>query len=263
MGKDRWAQVWLASVHVPGISELHQIAVKLLQEAFCPHSEDDDDEDDEEGPSLCTPAGICRNEAWAFAQLRPLQGLLLPHSYGFYHFQLPCGQTVIGHVMEYVEGNTLKRDYQGMIDGSFYSAEHQRESHVSVVQLAFSGYCLHLCGVHHGDISPNNGLQVPGKPPFFVFLDFALATTDSYIMFGNMDGAGLFRCFKELELGETFCPWLEDAIVKGEPWADLLLGGLSTLRQLKGEIPSSESSYQARAMWLKKSQDEKRENKMC
>ncbi|EJT98125.1 hypothetical protein DACRYDRAFT_111106 [Dacryopinax primogenitus] len=154
-GKDRWAQVWLASVHIPSTTEQHQVVIKLLQEAFFPYSEDDDDDSLESlYRSLRTSAGISRNEGWAFAQLRPLQGLLLPHSYGFYHFQLPCGQSVIGHAMEYVEGTTLERDYQGMIDGSFYSAERQVGIHASIVQLAFSVYCLHLCGVHHGDMSP-------------------------------------------------------------------------------------------------------------
>ncbi|EJT98123.1 hypothetical protein DACRYDRAFT_118878 [Dacryopinax primogenitus] len=263
-GKDRWAQVWLASVHIPRTTEHPQVVVKLLQEAFFPHPGDDIDDDDyvTEGASLHTPIGICRNEAWAFTQLRPLQGLLLPHSYGFYHLELPCGQNVIGHVMEYVEGHALKRDYQGMIDGSFYSAERRSESRAAVVQLAFNVYCLHLCDVHHGDVSPNNVLQIPGKLPFFVFLDFARASAYSDIMFGTMDGCGLWTCSEELELGETFCPWMEDALVKHEPWALSILGDLSLTRQLKHTIPGAERDYEAQAMRLKKSQDEKGQNEV-
>ncbi|EJT98118.1 hypothetical protein DACRYDRAFT_111098 [Dacryopinax primogenitus] len=211
-GTDRWAQVWLATT-----PQKRRVVVKLFQEALFPRTY----KSGFECYASWSAVALSGVEAWGYEQAKALQGLLLPHSYGFYRFELPCRQIVVGLVMEYIEGHSFKRDYEAMVDGSFYSMESRLKREPVLQQLALSVYCLHLCGVHHGDLSVRNIKQLPGPSPFFVFLDFAQCAPYTFYTTwkGKPDCTGLWQCLGEIESSENVVAWVDPPFARGELWA--------------------------------------------
>ncbi|EJT98124.1 hypothetical protein DACRYDRAFT_111104 [Dacryopinax primogenitus] len=248
-GEDRWAQVWLASVHLLSGNQTHPVVVKLFQESLFPRT----DPTAFEYYCAWSAAALCEAEAWGYEQAKPLQGLLLPHSNGFYRFELPCEQIVVGHVMEYIEGHPLERDFDGMIDGSFYSPESQLET--ILPQLSLSVYCLHLCGVHHGDLSPNNVLLLPGKPSFFIFIDLDQCSPLLPNPYGKPDSSGLCYCLQELESGEKVTAWLEEELVRSKAWAIDVFTSTDGFDDLKESTLAIEDQYQGQAGWMKEEKE--------
>ncbi|KAH8920249.1 hypothetical protein BT69DRAFT_433170 [Atractiella rhizophila] len=104
-GQEFWGQVFEVKIHA---LEAQKLVLKIYDERLFPPPAWEMDYD-----------GILRIRRWpnaedswqreerAYHALRFLQGSGVPRSYGFYRIQLPDGEIVAAHLMEYVEGPHL------------------------------------------------------------------------------------------------------------------------------------------------------------
>jgi len=240
-----WGQIWLASIQTVTGQLSGPILVKLFQESLFPLQ----DRHDFKLYEIWCAATQSANEAWAFETLKPLQGSLLPHSYGFYDFALPCGQTVCGHVMEYIEGDPLRRDYEGMLNASWDAGETKDMRRVWLENLAEGVHRMHCLGVHHGDLSISNILRLRSDPNNFVFIDFARACPPSACTIHvRYDEEGLQDALWEMEDCVVVAAWLEEKRAENVPWA--LVYGEFSLESRQENATMQESIYKDRAKAL-------------
>ncbi|KAH8916732.1 hypothetical protein BT69DRAFT_1355398 [Atractiella rhizophila] len=114
-----------------------------------------------------------RREERAYRALHFLQGSGVPRSYGFYRIQLPDGEIVAAHLMEYIEGphldETLIRDLSEEEQQSFFNKG-----------MALIG-AIFLLGVNHTDLHHRPDQIIcppssrPGSAPDFVLIDFGMS----------------------------------------------------------------------------------------
>ncbi|KIJ28427.1 hypothetical protein M422DRAFT_71420 [Sphaerobolus stellatus SS14] len=163
-GTDRLSQVWrctYSSLNHQGSEESSVVILKLFQESlrFIPHESLID--------YIPVEEDITR-ESHAYQQLRGLQGSILPYSYGFYNFTLPCGEIVVGHVMEFISGDQLDKRAKD----SVHDLGELQRLYISTLS-AF--HTLRQNEVRHGDVKLRNIMahSPPGMdPPEIVLVDF-------------------------------------------------------------------------------------------
>ncbi|GAA5891771.1 hypothetical protein JCM6882_006201 [Rhodosporidiobolus microsporus] len=102
VGEDRYSQVWRCEVvpppRVPG--PVGTVILKLRHQALFPLPEDFDSCPEVDSWNWLPAKHLARRERLAFDRLRPYQGRDVPLCYGFYLFDLPSAETVIGVVLE-------------------------------------------------------------------------------------------------------------------------------------------------------------------
>ncbi|KAH8920246.1 hypothetical protein BT69DRAFT_432800 [Atractiella rhizophila] len=187
-GQKFWGQVFEAKVHAV---EAQKLVLKIYDERLFPPPAWEMDYE-----------GILRIRRWpnaedswqreerAYHALRFLQGSGVPRSYGFYRIQLPDGEIVAAHLMEYVEGphldDTWVRDLSEEEQQNFVSAGLLCVDHhfINLKQfnkgMALMG-AMFLLGVNHTDLDdrPDQIIcppsSTPGASPDFVILDFGMS----------------------------------------------------------------------------------------
>ncbi|KAH8920244.1 hypothetical protein BT69DRAFT_1299589 [Atractiella rhizophila] len=114
-----------------------------------------------------------QREERAYRTLRFLQGSGIPRSYGFYRIQLPDGEMVAAHLLEYVEGShlddTLLNDLSEKEQQNFFNKG-----------MALMG-AMFLLGVNHTDLQDRPDQIIclpsacPGSAPNLVLIDFGMS----------------------------------------------------------------------------------------
>ncbi|GAA6037879.1 hypothetical protein JCM8097_005083 [Rhodosporidiobolus ruineniae] len=90
-GEDSWTQVWQAEATSNG-KKLGKVVVKLVAEALFPDWTED---------GFWQPANeAVEAESRAYSAFRPVQGRDVPHCYGAFSFEMPCGEFVTGLLLE-------------------------------------------------------------------------------------------------------------------------------------------------------------------
>ncbi|KAH8921071.1 hypothetical protein BT69DRAFT_357993 [Atractiella rhizophila] len=180
-GQKFWGQVFEAKVHAV---EAQKLVLKIYDERLFPPPAWEMDYE-----------GILRIRRWpnaedswqreerAYHALRFLQGSGVPRSYGFYRIQLPDGEIVAAHLMEYVEGPHLDETWvKGLSE-----EEQQNFFNKGMVLMG----AMFLLGVTHTDLDdrPDQIICPPssiaGVAPDFVLIDFGMSNLvrmdDSYL----------------------------------------------------------------------------------
>ncbi|EIN04282.1 hypothetical protein PUNSTDRAFT_55595 [Punctularia strigosozonata HHB-11173 SS5] len=150
--RDTTSQVYKGSLRI-GSGKSREVCIKIYQQSMCSLPDIDSfDEDERYNPELRTARHDAGVEAWAYCKLAPLQGSIIPCSYGFYEARLPNGETAVVHILEYLNGVTL----------SSFKRRDDLERHLScrvidmVEKLLENIALMHELGVTHQDLNPNN-----------------------------------------------------------------------------------------------------------
>ncbi|KAH8920251.1 hypothetical protein BT69DRAFT_433180 [Atractiella rhizophila] len=169
-GQKFWGQVFEAKVHA---LEAQKLVLKIYDERLFPPPAWEMDYD-----------GILRIRRWpnaedswqreerAYHALRFLQGSGVPRSYGFYRIQLPDGEIVAAHLMEYVEGPHLDETWAT----DFSEAEQQDFFNKGMALMG----AMFLLGVNHTDLEDRQDQIIcppssPNRVPDFVLIDFGMS----------------------------------------------------------------------------------------
>ncbi|BGP40736.1 hypothetical protein JCM10449v2_004699 [Rhodotorula kratochvilovae] len=113
-GEDQWSQVWRCKVvDKRGQDLVESVVLKLYQQSLFPFPPEHQDPNPATDVWTWFPARhLAEREAQAYRVLRGYQGGDLPLCYGFYRFYIPCGESVVGVVLEdLVDGTITMADY--------------------------------------------------------------------------------------------------------------------------------------------------------
>lgn len=160
-------------------------------------------------------------EHWAYGRMQPLQGIVVPHVYGFFRVVLPGGEPAIVLITEFipaVEVPELRPDKLPLEDPQAF--------HRLTTGLAAAAHAVANCGVYNMDDATSNliwhgGLvrvevSAPNDPqgqatlPFPVLIDFALSR--ELARTGLLRGVliNVLRTMSQYGVRESvICPWWE------------------------------------------------------
>ncbi|BGP48855.1 hypothetical protein JCM10450v2_004732 [Rhodotorula kratochvilovae] len=124
-GEDQWSQVWRCKVvDERGQDLVESVVLKLYQQSLFPFPPEHDDPSPSTESWTWFPAHHLEDrEAQAYHVLRGYQGRDLPLCYGFYRFHSPCGEEVVGIVLEDLLDQTIT--LTDHLACSVYEAQHR------------------------------------------------------------------------------------------------------------------------------------------
>ncbi|GAA5854125.1 hypothetical protein JCM8547_008238 [Rhodosporidiobolus lusitaniae] len=185
-GVNEWAQVWKCAVvpdrQAPDEKE-ESVVLKLRQQSLFPLPEPIASNPDCHSWNWYPASHLIRNEAFAYSQMQAYQGRDLPLCYGFHRFDLPCGESAIGVVLEDLTNQSIPLDdfFKDEKESAVSSVEEVKPFMYSAFQ---SQHRLQNCGVldmpaglHHVLYLKSSALH----DPLVVFVGFGF-------VFNQQDG---------------------------------------------------------------------------
>ncbi|EIN04264.1 hypothetical protein PUNSTDRAFT_146522 [Punctularia strigosozonata HHB-11173 SS5] len=193
---DTHSQVYKGDMRI-GSEKSREVFVKIYQQSLRGLPEERCF-DDNTWPVLWRHAGSSAAlEAWAYNQLTVLQGSMIPYSFGFYKVELPHKEVSIVHVLEYLDGATLRETDRITIEKRLgCSLLHAAEYIMPRL------YRMQRLGIIHGDLDMRNimllrSIAVEDPRSALVIVDFNEAQPSGD---GNdfMDALDLLALLREL-----------------------------------------------------------------
>ncbi|KAJ3543546.1 hypothetical protein NM688_g5841 [Phlebia brevispora] len=181
-GPKHFSQVFFG--RISGCNEI--VCVKLFDERYFPIPDMYDDECIVGSPEsrLCAlnfSEDLARREESIYDRLAHLQGVLLPHCYGFHLFTLPDGWQCYGVIMERIQGRSLGNMCKSPLEPGMQTT--------LISQIRHGVRAMRAAGVNQTDWHPGQILCLDNN---VVFIDFAfclmyLGETDGFPPTGDLD----------------------------------------------------------------------------
>ncbi|BGP40752.1 hypothetical protein JCM10449v2_004717 [Rhodotorula kratochvilovae] len=164
-GADQWSQVWRCKI----VDECGQdlagtVILKLYQQSLFPLPDEWSSSPLLEDWNWFPARHLVEREAQAYSLLKPYQGRDIPLCYGFYRFQVPCGEEVVGVILEDLVEDT--RSLFRLIEREDYHDRFTMDSIDALASAAFDLlYRIQNCHLLESCDDIDNILVVKGSFP--------------------------------------------------------------------------------------------------